>query len=82
VGTEALGSSELAQAVTRLTCMREVLISIPGRDMNYPDQCVSYGRAISQVLSRRLPTAAAQILSKIRSFGICGGQNDTGTHFL
>jgi hypothetical protein len=40
------------------------------------------GRAIAQVVSRWLPTAAARIRSQVRSCGICGGQIGTGAGFL
>jgi hypothetical protein len=36
------------------------------------------GRAVVQAVSRRLPTAAAQVRSQVRSCGICGGQSVTG----
>jgi hypothetical protein len=40
------------------------------------------GRAIAQVVSRWLPTAAARVRSQVRSCGICGGQSGTGASFL
>jgi hypothetical protein len=40
------------------------------------------GRFLAQVVSRRLPTAAARIRAQVRSRGICGGQSDTGVGFL
>jgi hypothetical protein len=40
------------------------------------------GRAITQVVSRRLPTAAARVRVQVRSFGICGGQSGTRAGFL
>jgi hypothetical protein len=39
-------------------------------------------RAIAQAVSHRLPTAATQIQSQVRSCGICGEQNGTGADFL
>jgi hypothetical protein len=33
------------------------------------------GRAIAQVVSRWLPTAAARVRSRVWSSGICGGQS-------
>jgi hypothetical protein len=42
----------------------------------------SKGRAIAQVVSRRLPTAAAWFRTNVRSCGICGVQSGTGTGFL
>jgi hypothetical protein len=41
-----------------------------------------YRRAISQVVSRRLPTAAARVRVQVRSCGIYGGQSGTGACFL
>jgi hypothetical protein len=38
----------------------------------------SWGHAVAQEVSRRLPTAAA----RVRSRGICGGQNSTGAGFF
>jgi hypothetical protein len=40
------------------------------------------GRAIAQVVSRRLPTAAARVQARVRSRGICGGQSGTRVGFL
>jgi hypothetical protein len=40
------------------------------------------GRAIAQVVSRRLPTAAARIRAQVRSCGICGGRSGTEAGFL
>jgi hypothetical protein len=43
---------------------------------------LSKGRAIAQAVSRWLPTAAAQVRSRVWSRGICGGQSGTGAGFL
>jgi hypothetical protein len=40
------------------------------------------GRAIAQVVSRRLLTAAARVRAQFRSCGICGGQSGTKAGFL
>jgi hypothetical protein len=40
------------------------------------------GRAIAQAVSRRLPTAAAQVLARVKSCWICGGHSGTETGFL
>jgi hypothetical protein len=40
------------------------------------------GGAIAQVVSRRLPTAAARIQFRVRLCGICDGQSGTGVGFL
>jgi hypothetical protein len=40
------------------------------------------GRAITQTVSRWLPTAAARVRSLIWSGGICGGQSGAGAGFL
>jgi hypothetical protein len=40
------------------------------------------GSAITQEVSRRLPTAAARVRSQFRSCGIFGEQSGTGTGFL
>jgi hypothetical protein len=39
------------------------------------------GRAMAQVVSRRLPTAEARVRSRVSPCGICGGQIGTGTSF-
>jgi hypothetical protein len=39
-------------------------------------------RATDKAVSRRLPTAAARVLSQVTSCGICCGQNGTGAGFL
>jgi hypothetical protein len=43
---------------------------------------INLGRAITQAVSRRLPTAAARVRARVRSCGICGGQSGTGAGFL
>jgi hypothetical protein len=40
------------------------------------------GRAISQAVSRWLPTAAARVRVQVMSCGICGGQSGTGAGLL
>jgi hypothetical protein len=40
------------------------------------------GRAITQAVSLRLPTAAAWVQSHVRSCGICSGQSGIGEDFL
>jgi hypothetical protein len=40
------------------------------------------GSAIAQAIGRRLPTAAARMRSKVKSYGICGGQSGTVASFL
>jgi hypothetical protein len=40
------------------------------------------GHDVDQAISRRLPTAAALVRARVRSCGICGGQNGTGAEFL
>jgi hypothetical protein len=49
--------------------LHNVLITIPGR-------------FIAQVVSRRLPTAAAQVRTQVRPRGICGGQSSIEACFL
>jgi hypothetical protein len=40
------------------------------------------GRAIAQVVSRWLPTAAERVRTRVWSCGICGGQSGAGAGFL
>jgi hypothetical protein len=40
------------------------------------------GHAIAEAVSRWLPTAAAQVQSRVWSSGICGGQSGAGAGFL
>jgi hypothetical protein len=40
------------------------------------------GRAISQAVSRWLPTAVARVRTQVTSCGICGGQSGTGEDFF
>jgi hypothetical protein len=40
------------------------------------------GRAIAQAVSHRLPTPAAWVGARVRTYGICGGQSGTGADFL
>jgi hypothetical protein len=39
------------------------------------------GHAITQAVSRWLPTAAAQVRARVWSCGICGGQSGAGGRF-
>jgi hypothetical protein len=41
-----------------------------------------WGRAIAQVVNRRLPTTAARVRAQVSSCGICGGQSGAGAGFL
>jgi hypothetical protein len=50
-----------------------------GRNLNIVG---TWGRAIAQAVSRRLPIAAARVRAVVRSCGICGGQSGTGAGFL
>jgi hypothetical protein len=47
----------------------------------FPGQSPVWGRAMAQAVSRRPPTAEAQVRSRISPCGICGGQSGTGTGF-
>jgi hypothetical protein len=48
-----------------------------------PLEPICYVRcAVAKAVSHCLSTVAAQILSQVRSHGICGGQNGTGAGFL
>jgi hypothetical protein len=40
------------------------------------------GRAITQAVSRWLPTAAARVRARVWTCGICGGQSSAGAGFL
>jgi hypothetical protein len=40
------------------------------------------GRAIAEVVSRWLPTAAARVRARVWSSGICGRQSGAGAGFL
>jgi hypothetical protein len=45
--------------------------------------CLWYaGRAIAQAVNRWLPTAAAQVQTRVWSSGVCGGQSGAGAGFL
>jgi hypothetical protein len=43
---------------------------------------LTVGRAIAEVVSSWLPTAAARVQSRVWSSGICGGQSGVGAGFL
>jgi hypothetical protein len=43
--------------------------------------CTSYGCAIPQAVSCRLPAAAARVRARVRSCGIYGGQSGSGAGF-
>jgi hypothetical protein len=40
------------------------------------------GRAVAQVVSRRLPTEKARVRVRVRSSGFCAGQSGTGAGFF
>jgi hypothetical protein len=40
------------------------------------------GRAIVQVVSSRLPITVTWVRAQVNSYGICGGQSDTGEGYL
>jgi hypothetical protein len=40
------------------------------------------GRAVAQAVGRRFPAEAAQVRARVRTCGICGGQNGSGAGFL
>jgi hypothetical protein len=84
-------------ATSHLDLWRGLILQIfrPKLRMNplisLPVFCLSYihigcmpncGHAIAQVLTRRLPTAEAQVRAHVRTCGICDGQRDAGTGFL
>jgi hypothetical protein len=43
---------------------------------------MNHGHALTRAGSRRLPINVARVRTQIRSYGICTGQNVTGTGFL
>jgi hypothetical protein len=43
--------------------------------------CSRYGRAMTQAVSRRPPTAETRVRSWVSPCGICGGRSGTGTSF-
>jgi hypothetical protein len=45
-------------------------------------QGLAQGHAIAEAVSQWLPTAAAQVQSRVWSIGICGGQSGVGAVFL
>jgi hypothetical protein len=81
---------------SRITVRFEVLTSVTMKSNIFWDvtQCilvqaywrfgVTYllGRAITQAISRWLPTVAARVRARIWYCGICGGQSGTGAGFL
>jgi hypothetical protein len=48
---------------------------------HYTPSC-RQGRAVAQAVSRQLPTAAARVRARFKSYGIFGGQRGYGTGFL
>jgi hypothetical protein len=54
--------------------------------ISFPPECVYqatvHGRAITQAVSRWLPTTAAEVRSRVWSSGTCDGQSGTGAGFL
>jgi hypothetical protein len=48
----------------------------------YCENHIKDGRAIAQAVSHWLPTAAARDLTRVYSYGICGGQSGAGAGFL
>jgi hypothetical protein len=51
-----------------------------GKFWKSPELKLLFGRAVTQAVSRWLPTAAARV--RVAACGVCGGQSGTGAGFL
>jgi hypothetical protein len=58
------------------------LVAVPVDVGNPFPKLSSFGRAVAQVVSRWLPTAAAWVRAGVRSCGIFGGESGIGAGFL
>jgi hypothetical protein len=61
-----------------------ILREIIADEVTFWRECMALevGCAIAQAASRWLPTAVARVRARVRSCGICGGQNGTGAGFV
>jgi hypothetical protein len=85
-------TSELSQTQYELNIVFQCPVSLADNLMynferSFTEYCLNHhlsmlGRAITQVVSRRLPTAEVRARAQIKSCGICGGQSGSGAGFL
>jgi hypothetical protein len=78
----AVKTSNITSLVLLFICRRYKYIIAKSLRTSLADKNPYSSRAVAQPISRRIATAAAWVLSRVKSCEICGGQTGRGAGFL